>query len=111
MKFQSIKNDTDKVFEKTSKTNVLFNNFLQHMIMQESIASNPRLSKGGMEQIGCVSDRNPYTPEWQNVVDHMQMGVEKTPIPQKYAEHEGYCLTYQYGLFSTPSVAGLNPKE
>jgi hypothetical protein len=99
------------MFEKTSKTNVLFNNFLQHTIMQESIASSPRPSKGGMQQIGCVSDRNPYTPEWQNVVDHMQMGVEKTPIPQKYAEHEGYCLTYQYGLFSSPSLACLNPKE
>jgi hypothetical protein len=79
--------------------------------MRELIASNPRPLKGGMQQIGCVSDRNPYTPEWLNVVDRMQMGVETTPIPQKYAEHEGYCLTYQYGLFSNPSLACLNPKE
>jgi hypothetical protein len=70
------------MFDKTSKTNILFDNFLQHMIMQESIASSPRPSKGGMQQIG-VSDRNPYTAEWQNVVDHMQMGVEKTPMPPK----------------------------
>jgi len=62
--------------------------------MQESIASSPGPSKGAMQQIGCVSNRNPYTAEWQNVVDHMQMGVERTPIPQKYAEHEGYCSTY-----------------
>jgi hypothetical protein len=87
------------MFEKTSKTNVLFDSFLQHTIMQESIASGPRPSKGGIQQIGCVSHRNPYTLEWQTVVDHMQMGVEKTSIPQKYAEPEGYCLTYQYGLF------------
>jgi hypothetical protein len=89
------------MFDKTSKTNILFDNFLQHTIMQESIASSPRPSKGGMQQIG-VSDRNPYTAEWQNVVDHMQMGVEKTPIPQKYAKH---------GLFSTPALACLNSQE
>jgi hypothetical protein len=75
--------------------------------MKESIVSNPRPSKGGMQQIGCVSNMNPYTLAWQNVVDHMQIGVEKTSIPQKYAKHERYYLTYQYGLFSTPSLALL----
>jgi hypothetical protein len=36
------------MFEKNSKSNVLFNNFLQHKIMQESTASSPRPSKYGV---------------------------------------------------------------
>ncbi len=73
-----------QMIAKTLKTTV-HNVFLQHTTMPESTASPPGPSKGGMQQIGCVPDMNRHTTQWQ----HTQTEEEKTPIPQKYAGHEG----------------------
>jgi hypothetical protein len=73
------------MIEKTLKTTVHNDDFLQHTTMLEPTASPPGPSKGGMQQIGCVHDMNQHTSQWQ----HTQTEEEKTPIPQKYAGHEG----------------------
>ncbi len=74
-----------QMIENTLKTSVHNDDLLQHTTMQESTASPPGPSKGGMQQIGCVPDMNRHTTQWQ----HTQTEEEKTPIPQKYAGHEG----------------------
>jgi hypothetical protein len=78
-----------QMIEKTLKTAVHNDDFLQHTTMPESTASPPGPSKGGMQQIGCVPDMNRHTTQWQHTIDCMQTEEEKTPISQKYAGHEG----------------------
>jgi len=78
-----------QMIEKTLKTTVHNDDFLQHTTMLESTASPPGPSKGGMQQIGCVPDMNRHTTQWQHTIDCMQTEEGKTPIPQKYARHEG----------------------
>jgi hypothetical protein len=78
-----------QMIEKTLKTTVHNDDFLQHTTTPESTASPPGPSKGGMQQIGCVPDMNRHTTQWQNTIDCMQTEEEKTPIPQEYAGHEG----------------------
>ncbi len=78
-----------QMIEKTLKTTVHIDDFLQHTTMPESTASPPGPSKGGMQQIGCVPDMNRHTTQWQHTIDCMQREEQKTTIPQKYAGHEG----------------------
>jgi hypothetical protein len=78
-----------QMIEKTLKTTVHSDDFLQHTIILGSTASPPGASKGELQQIGCVPDMNRHTTQWQNTIDCMQTEEEKTPIPQEYAGHEG----------------------
>ncbi len=78
-----------QMIEKTLKTTVHNDDFLQHTTMPKSTASPTGPSKDGMQQIGCVPDMNPHTTQWQHTIDCMQTEEEKTPLPQKYAGHEG----------------------
>jgi hypothetical protein len=78
-----------QMIEKTLRTTVHNDDFLQHTTMPESTASPPGPSKGGMQQIGCVSGMNRHTTQQQHTIDCTQTEEEKTPIPQKYAGHEG----------------------
>ncbi|CAM6045627.1 unnamed protein product [Sphagnum compactum] len=80
---------------KTLKTPVHNDGFLQHTTMPESTASPPGPSKGGMQQIGCVPDMNRHTTQRQHTIDCRQTEKEKTPIPQKYAGHEGLKMKMQ----------------
>jgi hypothetical protein len=78
-----------QMIEKTLRTTVHNDDFLQHTTMPESTASPPGPSKGGMQQIGCVPGMNRHTTQQQHTIDCTQTEEEKTPIPQKYAGHEG----------------------
>jgi hypothetical protein len=78
-----------QMIQKTLKTPVHNDDFLQHTTMLQPTASPPGPSNGGMQQIGCVDDMNRHTTQWQHTIDCMQTEEEKTPIPQKYAGHEG----------------------
>jgi len=84
-----------QLIEKTLRTTVHNDDFLQHTTMLQSTASPPGLSKGGMQQIGCVPDMNRHTTQWQHTIDCMQTEEEKTPIPQKYAGPEGLKMKMQ----------------
>jgi hypothetical protein len=88
-----------QMIEETLETTVHNDDFLRNTTMPESTASPPGPSKGGMQQIGCVPDMNQHTTQCQHTIDCMQTEEEKTAIPQKYAGHEGKCLTCHYVLF------------
>ncbi len=83
------KNQPRRMIEKTLRTTVHNDDFLQHTTMLESTASPPGPSKGGMQQIGCVPDMNRHTTQQQHTIDCMQREEEKTPYPKNMPDMKG----------------------